>query len=62
MGTETPGDWIDPISGRPSCPNCRGFGYHEDGSEEGQDCETCRSAGVASEPDARSYLEATDAA
>jgi DnaJ-class molecular chaperone len=29
------------------CPACQGFGYHEDGSLEGRECEVCDGDGVA---------------
>jgi DnaJ-class molecular chaperone len=29
------------------CPACDGFGYHEDGSEEGTECEVCHGDGMA---------------
>ncbi len=28
------------------CPNCEGFGYFEDGTEEGELCATCDGDGV----------------
>lgn len=34
-------------SGRASCPDCDGFGYHDDGTDEGEECETCDGNGVA---------------
>ena len=29
-----------------TCPECEGFGYHEDGTEEGRECDTCHGSGV----------------
>jgi DnaJ-class molecular chaperone len=48
-------DWIGP-NGRPSCPECEGFGYIEDGTEEGVDCGTCSGNGVASQATAEAYF------
>ncbi len=31
---------------RRACPDCQGFGYVEDGTPEGRECETCCGAGV----------------
>ena len=39
--------WIDPRTGRESCPARDGFGYHEDGTEEGELCVVCDGRGVA---------------
>jgi len=40
-------DWIDPATGRASCPSCDGFGYHENDTDEGEQCEVCGGHGVA---------------
>ncbi len=29
------------------CPACEGFGYHDDGSDEGEECEVCCGDGMA---------------
>lgn len=39
--------WVNPTTGLPSCPECGGYGYHEDGSDEGRECGTCHGDGVA---------------
>lgn len=39
------------------CPECDGFGYHEDGSAEGRECETCHGDGVVTPEQARAFLE-----
>jgi hypothetical protein len=49
-------DWIDPRTGRPGCPACDGFGYHEDGTEEGELCGVCDGRGVARVEDAARWL------
>jgi hypothetical protein len=50
-------DWIDPGTGRSSCPACDGFGYHEDGSEEGELCVVCGGRGVARTEEAERWLQ-----
>lgn len=52
-------DWIDPEKGRPSCPDCQGYGYREDGTDEGRGCQTCDGDGVAPNQAAEAYLEET---
>jgi DnaJ-class molecular chaperone len=32
------------------CPDCGGFGYHEDGTDEGRECETCHGDGTIPKP------------
>jgi hypothetical protein len=53
-------DWIDPGTGRPSCPECEAFGYHDDGTPEGRECATCQGYGVATVRAATIYLERTE--
>ncbi len=53
-------DWINPATRRVSCPECRGFGYHEDGTAEGRECETCGGSGVASKERAEAFLRARE--
>jgi hypothetical protein len=48
--------WTD-AEGKAGCPECGGFGYHEDGSEEGRDCSTCEGNGVATKDAGDAYLE-----
>jgi len=47
--------WKDE-SGKESCPECGGFGYHDDGSEEGVDCGTCHGTGVAERDKGDEYI------
>lgn len=49
-------DWINPVTQRASCPECGGFGYVDDGTDDGQDCGTCPGGGVASAQAAAAYL------
>jgi hypothetical protein len=56
------GEWLVPPNwtddeGKASCPECHGFGYHEDGSEEGSECTTCEGNGVATREAAETFLE-----
>lgn len=51
-------DWINPETGQSSCPGCSGFGYLEDGTDEGQECGTCGGKGVATVEAADAFLEA----
>jgi RecJ-like exonuclease len=51
--------WIDLVSGRAGCPACEGFGYHEDGTEEGELCVVCDGRGVAAVEDAERWLAET---
>jgi hypothetical protein len=47
--------WTD-SDGKASCPECDGFGYHEDG-EEGRDCTTCEGKGVATTDAGNAFLK-----
>jgi hypothetical protein len=48
--------WIDPSTGRASCPACDGYGYHDDGSEDGELCLVCDGRGVATVAHAERWL------
>lgn len=48
--------WTDE-DGKASCPECSGFGYHDDGSEEGRECETCEGKGVSIKSAGDTYLK-----
>ena len=54
--------WIDPVTGRASCPACDGYGYHDDGTEQGKLCAVCDGRGVATAEDAEHWLAETEAA
>ena len=41
--------------GKVTCPECGGFGYHEDGTDEGRDCETCQGDGTCSPETAAAF-------
>lgn len=43
--------------GKVTCPECGGFGYHEDGTPDGRDCGTCHGNGTCSQAAADAYLE-----
>jgi hypothetical protein len=58
------GEWLVPPNwtdeeGKASCPECHGFGYHEDGTEEGSECATCEGNGVATREAAEAFLKDT---
>lgn len=38
-----------------TCPECGGFGYHEDGTDEGRDCATCEGDGTTTPEKAEAY-------
>ena len=48
--------WIDPRTGRAGCPACEGFGYHDDGTDEGELCLVCDGRGVATVDAAEQWL------
>jgi len=50
-------DWINPETKRASCPSCDGYGYHEDGSDDGELCDVCQGRGVARAATAEQWIK-----
>jgi DnaJ-class molecular chaperone len=40
-----------------TCPECGGFGYHENGTPDGRDCGTCDGDGTCSPEAAAAYVD-----
>jgi DnaJ-class molecular chaperone len=45
--TSSGDSYVDPVTGHLSCPECGGYGYHENGTDDPEPCKTCDGYGVA---------------